>query len=222
VIRAFKLRGLGSELRFECIGRSLAEDCNEGGPIATIDDVRRDLSEHLAALEREARKVYAELVLPNWMREHHGFGQTLHAYMMAVLAHVDLASTYWQDRRGSQTDRMEGFLRKYLLMEAEGAEVLVQMWRHDLMHQAKPRPIRIDNNKVYYWLLQWGEHLPREQHLTFSDSTQMRVLNVGMLYLLEDLRKGIQALLSDISASEKQNMCAIRVYERIHVSGRPT
>jgi hypothetical protein len=174
----------------------------------------------LAALEREATKVYVELVLPNWLGAFHGFGWTLHAYMMALLAQIDLASAYWKGRGGSQTRRMEHFVEHYLGTDTEAARVLVKVWRHMLMHTGKPRPVRMADGRHYYWLLHWSEHLPREQHMTFTNGTEIRVLNIGMLYLAADLRVAIERLLCDIEGSDELTAAAIALYEQLEAMKR--
>jgi hypothetical protein len=163
-----------------------------------LDDVRADLVDNLAALEREATKVYRELVVPSWGSEFHGFGRTLHAYMMSALAHVDLASTYLHGSNAKQTPRMEAFLTGPLGLEPEASRVMVKMWRHVLMHTAKPRRLLRPDGRHYYWLLHWSEHLPRRQHMTFIDSADSRILNIGFLYFLSGLRTACDEVITHL------------------------
>lgn len=134
----------------------------------TLADLERDLVENVCALGREATKVFQDLVLLNWEGEFHGFGRTLHAYMMSGLAHVDLASTYWRGNDGNQTSRMRAFLVDRLGTSVEASKVLVKMWRHVLMHTGKPRRT-VYAGGHYSWLLQWSNiSLAR---ITYSSST---------------------------------------------------
>lgn len=41
---------------------------------------------------------------------------------------------------------------------------------------------------AYLWLLHWGDELPRDQHMTITArGPAERVLNLALLYLVEDL-----------------------------------
>jgi hypothetical protein len=182
--------------------------------MATIAEVEKDLLDSLRELEREANKVYHELVLPNWQGVFHGFGQTAHAYMMSALAHVDLASAYWRGSDAGQTARMEAFLSGPLALPAEVAKVLVKMWRHVLMHTAKPRRLLRRDGRYYYWLVQWSSHLPRSDHMTFVDTPDMRVLNIGVLYFLGELRAASEQVVSDLKASTAAATAALQVFNK--------
>jgi hypothetical protein len=46
--------------------------------------------------------------------------------------------------------------------------------------------------------LHWAEHLPREQHFQFQPGCSDRILNIGLLYLLGDLKRGLSAYLADL------------------------
>lgn len=182
--------------------------------MATIAEVEKDLLHTVRELEREASKVYDELVLPNWGGAFHGFGQTAHAYMMAALANVDLASGYWRGSDAAQTPRMEAFLSGPLRLPAEASKVLVKMWRHVLMHTAKPRPLLRRDGRKYYWLVQWSSHLPRSDHMTFVDTPDMRILNIGVLYFLGELRVACEQLVSDLKPSTSAAAAAVRVLNK--------
>lgn len=164
---------------------------------ALINELRSDLSR----FEREIAEVYHSLVLPHWMQELHGFPETLYGYMMRVFAWVDLLSSYWKGSTSSkgQTLRMIDFMERYINPHREAHNVAVQMWRHKLMHTAKPRPLSDPGTgKVFQWLLHWYEHLPEEQHYTFSETQESRVLNFGLMYLAQDLQRGMEAYFSEL------------------------
>jgi hypothetical protein len=146
-------------------------------------------------LEEEVKLVHDEVML-------HGLVQTLYGYVMMTFAHVDRASALWTGSGSTkgQTVRMVGFLDRYVSSNHEANSVAVQVWRHKLIHTARPRPLtdRV-TGKTYYWLLHWWIHLPREQHNTLTDSAGRRILNLGLVYLIEDLRVGIQKYLEELA-----------------------
>lgn len=59
------------------------------------------------------------------------------------------------------------------------------------MHTGSPAVVtNAGTGTAYRWLLHWGGHLPREQHLTFQAvSADERILNMAAIYLIEDLER---------------------------------
>ena len=168
----------------------------------TIELFGRHLLKELERLDTEARTIYRELVLPNWGKELHGFPDTLYGFMMGLFARVDMASAYWKGNFDSQMPRMVGFMDLYVSSNHEANSVAVQMWRHKLMHTSQPRYLRNEKiNKSYRWLLHWWEHLPAEQHYTFIETSDSQILNIGLIYLISDLRRGIERFLHDLQGS---------------------
>ena len=146
----------------------------------------------LSEIERlagEVDHVYNNLVLPGWGGPMHGLPDTLYGYVMGVLARIDLMSCYWVGgKTESQTKRMLGFMYKYLGADPLASALLIQVWRHKLMHTSAPRPVTYEpTGRAYRWLLHWGdEHLPREQHLKIQPNGY--VFSVSLVGLLSDLR----------------------------------
>jgi hypothetical protein len=171
-----------------------------------LDEVKREHTAHLDAFEREVKMVYSTLVLPNWDSELHHFPQTLYGYLMGLFARIDLLSAYWKGDAPAQgqTLRMIDFMDKYIspAPNREANSAAVQMWRHKLMHTSEPRYLLDEHTgKVYRWLLHWFEQLPRAQHYTFAETYDSKILNLGLVYLIEDLKKGLEKYLADLSAS---------------------
>lgn len=154
-------------------------------------------------LESEANEVFNKLVLPTWGGELHGFVETLYGYMLRVFSHIDLLSSYWRGSNKYQSMRMVDFMDEHMSHGREAHSVAVQVWRHQLIHTAQPRPLKDpSSNKIIYWLLQWGDrHLPKEQHFTFSETESQIILNLGALYLIEDLRKSAAVYCDELSTS---------------------
>ncbi|MGH8003953.1 MAG: hypothetical protein ACRECJ_04435, partial [Limisphaerales bacterium] len=95
-------------------------------------------------------------------------------------------------------------LNNYVSPNQEANSVAVQMWRHKLMHTGEPRYLFNEKTKkTYRWLLHWWEHLSVEQHYTFCETSDSRILNLGLIYLIGDLKKGLEKYLSDLSMSEE-------------------
>lgn len=186
--------------------------------MSDVDKFRKELTAHTEALEREVKTVYSTLVLPYWGSDLHGFPQTLYGYMMAVFARIDLLSAYWKGNAASkdQTIRMIDFMDKYITDDHEANSVAVQMWRHKLMHTSEPRYLLNERTgKLYRWLLHWWEHLPLEQHCTFAETSDSRILNLGLVYLIEDLKAGVEKYLVDLSASSSLQSNAKKVQGEI-------
>jgi hypothetical protein len=169
-----------------------------------VDDQIRELRAQLSRLPLEASEVYESIVISTWLGELHGFPETLYGYMMRVFAWIDLLSGYWEGTTGSrgQTKRMIQFMEKYISANREAHSVAIHLWRHKLMHTAMPRPLRdISSGKKYQWLLHWSEHLPEEQHYTFAETADSRILNIGLLYLIRDLEEAFEAYVADLTLS---------------------
>lgn len=169
----------------------------------------------IGRLKREALDVFATLVLPTWTDPvRHGYPETLYGYMQRVFAMVDLLSTYWQPD-AKQTDRMVDFLERYTGYPREALSAAVQIWRHKLAHTARPRPLRdTANGKAVRWLLQWNDpHLSRAQHFTFTETATDRVLNLGAIYLIEDLDRAATAFVAEVTTSAAMQVDAAR-FER--------
>lgn len=168
-----------------------------------LSETQKEHTAYIGALEREVEKVYTTLVLPHWGGELHGFPLTLYGYMMSVFARIDLLSAYWKGNTSprGQTKRMVDFMDTYISPNHEANSVAVKMWRHILMHTSEPHHVRNESTgKLYRWLLHWGEHLPPDQHYTFAETSDSKILNLGLIYLIADLKKGIEKYLIDLSA----------------------
>ena len=169
-----------------------------------IDEVRKEHTTHIEALELEVKTVYTALVLPHWGSELHGFPNTLYGFMMGVFARIDLFSAHWKGdaTSSSQTIRMADLMNTYIFSDREANSVAVQIWRHKLMHTSEPRHLLDERTgKVYRWLLHWYEHLPRDQHYTFNETPNSKILNLGLVYLIDDLKNGLKAYVADLSTS---------------------
>lgn len=173
-----------------------------------IARAEKELLAPLDALAQEAERIFADLVLPTWSTALHGFPHTLYGLMMVTFARLDLLSAYWRGDAGSkgQTDRMIDFMDAFIQPDREANAVAVQMWRHKLMHTGEPRYLHDSRTGRHYrWLLHWSHHLPRDQHFKFADSADSRILNLALLYLIQDVKRGAEAYVRQLAAdSENQ------------------
>lgn len=169
-------------------------------------DIGRSANDLLAPIDaqrEEAERIFLGLVLPTWGKALHGFPQTLYGLMMATFARIDILSAHWRGdaTSKSQTERMIDFMDTFIQREREANALAVQIWRHKLMHTAEPRYLRDERTgRLYRWLLHWSHHLPREQHFTFADTSDSRILNLALLYLLEDVRRGAVKYIQQLEA----------------------
>lgn len=171
-----------------------------------IAAAEKQLLAPLDAHTQEAERIFTNLVLPTWGTALHGFPHTLYGFMMATFARIDLLSAYWRGDAASkgQTERMIDFMDAFIHQDREANAVAVQMWRHKLMHTAEPRYLRDDRTGRHYrWLLHWSHHLPREQHFRFTDTTDSRILNIALLYLIEDVKRGAEAYVKQLAADSE-------------------
>ena len=177
-------------------------------------DLGRELISSVDRLAREVEEVYRKLVLPTWGGDLHGLPDALYGYMMGVFTRIDLVSAHWRGTyKGDQTQRMVQFMDRYFCTNHEANSVAVQMWRHKLMHTAQPRYLRDSETGILYqWLLHWEEHLPQEQHFTFTVTDESRILNLGLVYLIRDFQRGVELYRTEL-ASKAQLQAAFRKVE---------
>lgn len=153
-------------------------------------------------LAQEVEVVKHRLVLPGWLGPQHGLPDALYGYIMGLFARVDLMSAYWHGSFANQSVRMVDFLSRFMQGDRTINSILVQVWRHKLMHTSSPRAIRDQQaGKTYRWLLHWGdEHLPRELHLTFQPNGEN--LNMSLTGLIHGVREATSEYLIELNTSQ--------------------
>lgn len=137
--------------------------------------------------------------------------------MMGLMARVELGAIYRSGVGGNRTEKMIGYLRTYVCADREVCDLLVRMWRHALMHTAKPRRLPRRDGRYYHWLLHWSDDLPRNQHLMFEDTEDTRKLNVGFFDLLVSLRDGTTRFLKDVRSNTLMTRVALTAYEQVQL-----
>ena len=207
---------------------SLQASVNNANDVSE-SDLGRELIGSVDRLAREVEEVYRKLVVPTWGGDLHGLPNALYGYMMGVFARIDLVSAHWRGTyKGDQTQRMVQFMDRYFGTNHEANSVAVQMWRHKLMHTAQPRYLRDSEAGILYkWLLHWGSHLPQEQHFTFITTGDSKILNLGLVYLIVDLRRAVERYRSKLAAEVKLQAAfrevedELRTYELRPIASMP-
>lgn len=148
------------------------------------------------------------ILLPEWGTGYplHGMGRTAYGYVMNCLAFVDLLSRYRTNSKPGQTSRMVDFLVDYLGYTETASRVVIQIWRHNLMHTGFPGTVEGSRTgERYKYLMQWGEeHLPRNHHMQFQPlAKDPRILNLGVRFLAEDLADGARRYFDDVGGSSE-------------------
>ena len=73
------------------------------------------------------------------------------------------------------------------------------------MHTGQPQLLLDPETGVtWHWLLHWGSHLPRVQHMTASGERDDQILNFALLYFVEDLHRGTANWLDGVSPATAQ------------------
>ena len=162
----------------------------------------QEFSDEITRLLDEAEYCYETIVLPNWCSEkRHGFPDILFGLVMGVMTRVDIISQHFDSSSLRQTPKMVSFLNKYVKNDDEFNTALIQIWRHQLMHTSAPREVIDESTNIkYLWLLHWKEHLPIEQHYTFIIHNDTKILNVGLIYLIKQLKVAIFSYLTDLNS----------------------
>ena len=134
----------------------------------------------------QAHDVFSQLVMPNWGTAKHGYDRILYGVVMNIMAIVDRLSSYIHPTTSKQTDRMRLTVQALGAGELE-ARIVIQLWRHTLMHTGTPMSIIVDG-RPYSYLLHWGEpHLPTNEHLKLVPQHAPQVLNFGAIPAAENL-----------------------------------
>ncbi len=162
----------------------------------SLESVRQETVGALDRLLWQTHDVVDLLVRPSWGTTKHGYDRLLYGVVMNTMALADRLSFY-RAPATHQTVRLRALFSE-MGADPEAAAVTVQMWRHSLVHTGDPLPFTDTGTGVkYLWLLHWGEeHLPREEHLTFSHGPEVRTLAFGALHAAADLYESAERLLA--------------------------
>ena len=169
-----------------------------------VAQVKLQLNKLLQDFKLQVEAVYQTSVMPNWDSgaSWHRMPHILYGCMMWSFAFIDLLSGYWTGTTSQhgQTDRMLGFIERYLKKPRREASIAIKMWRHKLMHTALPRILRDSNTgKSYSYLLHWADQLQIGQHFTLSPNIEGENLNLSLFFLIDDIKLGLERYLDDLA-----------------------
>jgi hypothetical protein len=184
--------------------------------------IRNQLTLEIGLLEFEVMTLQRVFTETRFFRHPNNFPHAHFGYLMACMGRIDVLSAYWTGGVGSagQTARMRKFLDRYLAPgKAEENRVAVQMFRHSLMHTGGLRYLYDRRHDIKYTWRVYFTSLPdgighytvttedranAGELATFAVSTGsktsvIRALNVGIVPLVQDIKRAQQAYLADLA-----------------------
>jgi hypothetical protein len=162
-----------------------------------------ELASGLDSFAQEVQTVYETLVKPHAGRGRQGCPHLLHSFTSGLFARLDLLSAYWQGTEQDRMARITEFMNTYLPYNPEAHSVAAQLWGCPVLTAGEPHGLYHNGTgRSYLWVLYWGEELPPEQHFQFHDASHSRILSLGLLPLLADIRQALHGYLIDLAWSE--------------------
>jgi hypothetical protein len=164
-----------------------------------------DLERDTQRLVKEAHYVYKRIIPDHLSKtEYDGFPEIMHGFMMGALSRIDCASKIWFGKKyPNQTRRMVEFLDNFKLCGREEAQVLIEIWRHALMHTGSLRQISI-GSQIYTWNFHWGEGVGSSRHLTLQNFQDGRkCLNIGLIYFIDQITYIINNFIKKVRSDNK-------------------
>jgi hypothetical protein len=193
-------------------------------------DIDERIARHnkdLGEFAKEAEWMHRDLVALNYPGPNpitgrsYGFHNSCHAYVMLCFAWLDGLSSYWAgskdkispcNTKRSQTRRITAFLAKYHSPQHDVHRVAVQLWRHTLMHESKPREICDDAGNHYRWRLYWEMDARRHYTMTkelaavMATPYDVHVVQMGILPLIQDIRRVLNAYGADLRSPNQTRL----------------
>lgn len=171
--------------------------------MARGDELLKDLLE----LQMEVLQIYTTQIGSGLNGILNNFPHTLYGYITATFSHIDLISSYTSGTRNvSINTRIVNFLVKYMGVDENTSRILIEIFRHNIVHTSSPRPSTNRTTGVTYrWLLHWSDdQLPREQ--LFRIQQREPIINLSLTGLLDVTISGLRRYLDDLNQSpELQN-----------------
>jgi hypothetical protein len=153
-------------------------------------------------------------------------------YAMVCMGRIDLLSAYWKGDTGKQTARMRDFMNSYLdPAKSDEHRIMIQMFRHTLMHTGGLRFLYDKNNHARYtWRLHFMEFPAPYRHYTItredprhqdqllapvvstgSTVQDTRAMNVEIVHFALDVREASRKYCDDL----KVNTALQANYEKV-------
>jgi hypothetical protein len=166
--------------------------------MAKGDALLKDLIE----LQMEVQHIYTTQIGSGLNGILNNLPHTLYGYVMATFSHIDLISSYNLGTRNvSINTRMVHFLVRYMGVDENISRILIEMFRHNIVHTSSPRPSTNRTTGITYrWLLHWSDdQLPREQLFTIQEHEP--IINLSLTGLLETTISGLKRYLDELDQS---------------------
>ena len=160
------------------------------------------LSKDLMELRKEVLHIYTTQIGSGLNGVLNNLPHTLYGYVMATFSHIDLISSYNLGTRNVPINtRMVHFLVRYMGVDENISRILIEMFRHNIVHTSTPRPSTNRTTGVTYrWLLQWSDdQLPREQLFTIQEREP--IINLSLTGLLDTTISGLERYLDELNKS---------------------
>ena len=138
------------------------------------NEIATKIVENANNLQTEIGILEGEFERTDFFGDNSNFPYAHFGYMMAAMGQIDLMSVCAAGHTNeNQTKRMTNFLKRYYddANKVLEHEVVIQLFRHSLMHTGGLPYIRDpDTNIVYTWRLYFRELPVPSQHYTLTDS----------------------------------------------------
>jgi hypothetical protein len=193
------------------------------------DERIRQQMHEVAEFKKDVDWIHRDLIVNHYPiaegRENYGFAHTCHAYVMLTFSWIDALSAFWAGGRNAndaahtkatvwshQTDRMVAFLNEYHSRQNTMHHLAVELWRHTLMHESRPRELIGVMGEHYRWLLVWEMDLLHHYTLETrppvvgGDPYTVYVFLLGVLPLVENLAGMVTAYCRDLAAPEQEGL----------------
>lgn len=155
--------------------------------------VKLELEERLSSLDNDYLRAYADIP------SNPTIAPSPYPIMMYVMSAFDLFSSLWagwSDPRSrgsdmrSQTERMTGFLTTFMSYPEDKSKILIQMYRHKLMHTSKARRL-LDPETGNIYLMSISPTLSTNNYLKIDQTGKYSWMHIGVKNLIDDLRNAI-------------------------------
>lgn len=190
----------------------------------TEERIRQEM-EDIAKIRKDVEWIHRDLVSRHYPvaleGDLYGFDPTCHAYVMLVFAWIDRLSKFWAGGKNNiaphtprrphtgQTERMVAFMEKYHSPQRTVHQLAVELWRHTLMHEGKPRELVNKNGEHFHWTLVWQLE-DAQSHYTVEtrppaphgEAFTLHTFRMDVLHLVDDLEHIFGGYCSDLRAPE--------------------
>lgn len=155
--------------------------------------INKYFNERLDSLENDFRRAYYEISVTPTIQV------SPFPIVMYIMASLDLFSSLWlgwSDSRNrgsdirSQTERMVDFLSKFTSYDPNKSKIMINMYRHKLMHTSEARRL-LDEETGEVYLMNISSILPPREYLEVRAEEKYRWLQFGVKNFIDDLKNAV-------------------------------